>query len=249
MDGKRIVVTGASCTSEIGLAICKELAEDGAHLILVARSEDNLRETQKQLSNTAQHHVRPFDLYDLDAIPKFIKELAQDYGSLSGLVHSASFQGYSPVKIIKSGLFDKYFHLNAAVPLMLAKGARQKSVFEAEAGIVFIGSASGARGVKARSLYAASKAALNSITKSLALELAINKIRVNTIAPAVVLGHRAEEQFKLLSDEQNIQLEQAHPYGYGQPIDIAKACKFLLSHEAKWITGSIMPVDGGFAAQ
>lgn len=104
-------------------------------------------------------------------------------------------------------------------------------------------------GQKGRSLYAASKAALVSVAQSLAVELADRRIRVNVVAPAVVLGSRAEQQFAMLPPEQNAALAAAHPLGFGQPEDVANAAAYLLADSGRWVTGTTLTLDGGFTAQ
>ena len=245
--GKRIVVTGASFDSDIGLAICKRLAILGAELVLVGRREDALEKTRAMLDGTRHSHA-PFDLYQSDDISTFIKSLTADGRLINGLVHSASFQGYSPLKTITAKQVNDYMGLNFTAALMLGKAMSSPRVAAEGASLVMIGSSAALMGLKARTLYAASKAALASATKSMALELAPKKIRVNFIAPAIIMGSRAEEQFAMLNDDQNKQLREQHPLGFGEPDDVAKAVAFLLSDDSRWITGTVLPVDGGFAA-
>ena len=117
------------------------------------------------------------------------------------------------------------------------------------ASIVFVGSVAGFRGVKARSLYSASKAALYSITQSLALELADKTIRVNYVAPAVVSGSKAEQQFAMLGEVHTLALKKEHPLGLSAPSDVANSIHFLLGDLSKQITGSHLLVDGGYLAK
>lgn len=250
LSGRRILVTGASADSDIGLAICRMLAGLGARLVLVGRRVEPLEATRAQLTESDRHVVAPFDLADLDAIPAWLKGLAAgEGGAFAGLVHSASVQGYTPLRLINRAQIENYMDFNVGAALMLARGFQQKGVFAPGGGsLVLIGSVAGLAGQKARALYAASKAALSATARSLALELADKNIRVNVAAPAVVLGAKAEQQFAMLPAEQNAALAAAHPLGYGRPEDVAGAVAFLLSDAARWITGVTLPVDGGFTA-
>lgn len=249
LSGRRILVTGASADSDIGLAICRLLAALGARLTLVGRRVEPLAATRALLDAPESHQTAPFDLADLDAIPAWVKGLAATGGAFDGLVHSASVQGYTPLRQVNRGQIESYMDFNVGSAVMLARGFQQKGAFAPGGGsVVLIGSVAGLAGQKGRSLYAASKAALSAVARSLALELADKNIRVNVAAPAVVLGAKAEKQFAMLPAEQNAALAAAHPLGYGRPDDVAGAAAFLLSDAARWITGVTLPVDGGFTA-
>jgi NAD(P)-dependent dehydrogenase (short-subunit alcohol dehydrogenase family) len=247
--GKRFIVTGPSPQSSIGQAIAQKLAAAGAAVILVARGESGLRETQATLANPERHSVAPFDLNDLDGIPPFVKQLAETHGPISGLVHSASHQGFHPVRTVTAADFEKVFRLNVGASLMLAKGLRQRGVAAKPASLVFIVSAAGLRGIKGRSLYASSKATQVALARTLGIELAGDHIRVNCVAPGVVKGFLADRMFERLSEEQNTALLAQHPLGYAEGGDVAAAVAFLMSDDARMITGTVMPVDGGYSAQ
>lgn len=248
LTGRRILVTGASDDSDIGRTLCVTLADLGARLVLVGRRADALERTLALLEEPGRHLAAPFDLTALDTIPGWMKGLAEAGGPFDGLVHSASVQGYSVLRQIAAAQIERYLTLNLGAALMLARGFHQKGVHAGGGSIVYIGSVAGLKGQKGRSLYAASKAALVSAAQSLALELADRRIRVNVVAPAVVLGAQAEKQFAMLPADQNAALAAAHPLGYGTPQDVADAAAYLLAGSGRWVTGTVLPVDGGFSA-
>lgn len=249
LTDRRILVTGASADSDIGRTLCLTLADLGARLVLVGRRFEPLEATRALLGAPGRHQAAPFDLGDLDAVPGWMKGLAEAGGPFHGLVHSASVQGYSVIKTVTRAQIDRYFTVNVGAALMLARGFQQRGVAADPGAVVFIGSVAGLTGQKGRSLYAASKAALVSLAQSLALELAPRRIRVNAVAPAVVRGARAEQQFAMLSPGGNAALAAAHPLGYGIPQDVADAVAFLLADSSRWITGVTLPLDGGYTAQ
>lgn len=246
--GQRFIVTGPSPQSSIGQSIAQKLAEAGASVILVARGEEGLKATQATMANPERHIISTFDLNNLDEIPVWMKGLAEKHGPISGVVHSASHQGFHPIRMINAADFEKVFRLNVGASLLLARGLRQKGVATKPASLVFIGSGAGLRGIKGRSLYAGSKATQIAITKTLGIELAADNIRVNCIAPGVVQGFLADRMFERLSDEQNAAVRAAHPLGFAEGSDVAAAAAFLLSDQSRMITGTVMPVDGGYAA-
>lgn len=245
---KLYVVTGAAADSDIGLAICQALDKQGARLILVGRRESALKETNEQLSHS-HHATSSFDLSQLDDIQAWSKALVAEHGPVDGIVHSASYQGYSPLRGINSSQISQYFDVNFSASVMLTSAFSKAKHFNPGASFVFIGSAAGQRGLKGRALYAASKAALSSMVQSAALELAGKSIRVNCVAPAVVDGNKAKLQFQTLGEQQTKALIDAHPLGLSEPKDVANSVCFLLSDLSAKTTGTTLTVDGGFLAK
>jgi 3-oxoacyl-[acyl-carrier protein] reductase len=244
---KLYIVTGAAVDSDIGLAICQSLDAKGARLILVGRRLSALEATHKLLVNK-HHKVSAFDLSQLDKISVWAKSLVNEYGAIDGLVHSASFQGYSPLRGISAKQITAYFDVNFSAAVMLTSAFSKAKYFNINASFVFMGSAAGQRGLKGRTLYAASKAALSSMVQSAAIELASKSIRINCVAPAVVSGSKAQIQFKSLGEQQTKALIAAHPLGLSSPQDVANSVCFLLSEQSAKTTGVTLAVDGGFLA-
>lgn len=250
---KRYLITGASADSDIGLAICQALAKQGAELVLVGRRAELLDATLAKLNSLSpqelpRHQTAAFDLRQLDDIGAWFKRLVAEHGAFDGLVHSASFQGYSPLKTIKAKDIQAYFDINFSAGLMLVAALSKKGNHHPKASAVMIGSAAGLKGLKARTLYASSKAAVSAMVKSCALELADKGIRVNCVAPALVSGSKADQQMNMLTPEQGRALLDAHPLGLSTPQDVANAVVFLLSDMSANVTGTTLAVDGGFLA-
>jgi len=116
-----------------------------------------------------------------------------------------------------------------------------------EGSIVLFSSVAARTGGAGLVSYTASKGAIESATRSLALELAPQKIRVNVVAPGIVRTPMSDSYLSKLSPEQITQLEAKHLFGFGQPEDVAGPVAFLLSEDARWITGSVLVVDGGYS--
>lgn len=132
---------------------------------------------------------------------------------------------------------------------MLAKGFRQKGCCTSASSIVLLSSASALVGAPAIAAYAASKAALIGLTRSLAIELAREGIRVNCIAPGMVQSEMTDGIRQTLSAEQFAAIVAQHPLGLGTTWDVACGAAYLLSDAARWMTGQTLVLDGGFTAQ
>jgi NAD(P)-dependent dehydrogenase (short-subunit alcohol dehydrogenase family) len=140
--------------------------------------------------------------------------------------------------------------LNTYSGIELAKVFIDRNVFAGKQGsIVFISSVYAVVGSAANVGYAMSKSALHGITKALSIELAPKGIRVNCVAPGFVKTNMMIETKDLFEDNHIELLNKLHPLGLGEPADIAFSIVYLLSDAAKWVTGAILNVDGGFTAQ
>ncbi len=140
--------------------------------------------------------------------------------------------------------------MNTEAAIMLIKGfERQKQFAEGKGSIVLISSVMGLVGAPARSVYSLSKGALQGMARSLAIELAPAHIRINCIAPAFVYSPMWDEIERISGDEQIQAIKAQHPLGIGTPEDVAYAAAYLLAETGRWVTGTVMVVDGGYTAK
>ena len=214
----------------------------------MGRDSGRLNEAFSELAGEG-HIIESFDLSAVEQIPLWIKGVASNVGPLSGAVHCAGVHSHRPLRILDVGKFEEVQRINATAAMMIAKGFRQKGCCAASGSIVLLSSVAGIVGQPGIAAYASSKAAVLGLTRCLALELAPEHIPVNCVAPAMVKTEMADQLFKSLSPEQVTSIEQAHPLGIGRPRDVAHAIAFLLSDAARWITGSVLVVDGGYTAR
>ncbi|MEI6491220.1 MAG: SDR family NAD(P)-dependent oxidoreductase [Verrucomicrobiota bacterium] len=245
LAGKRILITGAS--SGIGRACAIECSKLGANVILVARRRPELEITATLLEGTC-HHIEPCDLAEGESLVRWMNDLATRIGPLDGLVHSAGITKTIPVRATSYDDLQRILAINVEAAFMLCKGFRQKSVRSHDGSIVLIGSVVSIVGQRGIAAYSASKGALVTMAKSIALEFASESIRVNVVAPGLVHTPMGDQAEVILPSESMQRLETNHPLGLGSPEDVAWSVAYLLSPAARWITGSTLVVDGGYTA-
>lgn len=245
MAGQTVLVTGAS--SGIGRAACIVLSRLGARLVLSGRDRERLNLTLRSLDG-CDHLIEPFDLTELEDIPSWLKSVGEKSGPLGGLVHCAGTQITVPLRLTTAQKVAELMGVHACAAIALARGFRQKEVCARGSSIVLVSSVMGLVGQPGRCAYSAAKGALVALTRSLAVELAREQIRVNCVAPGVVLTEMTQDFFRTLTEEQVASVTAMHPLGLGTPEDVAYSIAFLLSGAARWITGSTLVVDGGYTA-
>lgn len=245
MKGRTVLVTGAS--SGIGRETSILLSKLGARVILVARNLERLERTHQQLEGVG-HAIETFDLSLYDTIPEWMLELAKIHGPLDGLVHGAGFQMTAPLNTLEAEKVRAMWRINVSAGFWLAKGYRQPRVSKPGGSLLFLASTSGIIGAAALSAYSGSKGAVIALTRSLAIELARDRIRVNCLAPGIIRTEMFDDFSQQIPPENITALEKEHILGFGEPLDVANAAIFLLSPASRWITGAVMVVDGGLTA-
>jgi len=246
LQNNNYLITGAA--SGIGRVTSCVLSAMGANLILADIDEAGLLETQKECKPSDK--ILALDLSKQELIKDAVLQIVSEFGKLNGFVHLAGRSYISPLKSVTAEKSTEIYNLNTYAAIELAKVFIRRQVYAGEKGsIVFISSVYGLVGSAANVGYAMSKAALHGITKSLAIELASKKIRVNCIAPGFVETPMMNSVQSMFKADYTEYLHKLHPLGLGKPEDVSNAIAFLLSEASSWITGTVMSVDGGFTAQ
>lgn len=241
LEGKTILVTGAS--SGIGRGICIDCSKMGAKVHMMARNEARLNETLLLMEGDG-HMIHKVDL----SVAEDIFSLVNSLPVIDGVVLSAGIIKTMPVKNIKDDAMMEIFNTNILGNIRLCSYLLKKKKINHGGSIVFISSVSTFNVKVGNSLYSATKGAVNSFAKAMALEVSKNKMRVNCIQPGFVpsglLSSGAIEEDDFLKF-----YRERHPLGFGTPTDIANACIYLLSDASNWVTGSIFTIDGGYTLQ
>lgn len=235
--GKTILVTGAS--SGIGRAVCIACARMGATICLTARNELRLEETEKMLSGD-NHVLFPADLTLYENVVKLVSVLPD----LDGIVHCVGIIDRVPCRLITEANIQTIFSPNFFSPVLLQSELLNRKKVKKASSIIFISSRAASIPAVGNAIYSASKGAILSYAKVLALELAPQLVRVNCICPAMVWtnlilkGVFSEDDFK--------EAQSKYPLKrYGQPEDVANLCLYLLSDASIWMTGSSIDLTGG----
>lgn len=239
LEGKTILITGAS--SGIGKAVAQECAAAGATCIITARNGERLSATLSSLDGEG-HQIILADLSNPESIEVIVDQLPK----LDGVISCAGIVETKMLKFTGEDELMRLFNTNAFSSIRLIRTLVQQKKLKKEASIVIISSISGVKcGYLGGSIYGATKGALEGFTKATALELAPQKIRVNTITPGMVetsLLKDSEIDSELLeADKQKYPLKR-----YGNPEEIGYSAVYLLSDATKWITGTSLLIDGGY---
>ena len=243
-----VIVTGVS--SGIGQCIAVELSNLGAIVIGIGRDPKRLEETKRTLHNSDIHYFFKADLTNDKELTEFVEKVVQLNLKIDGLVHCAGISSTILLKSINSAKIGNHFEVNVFGPLVLTRDLLKKrfNLFNPGSSIVVISSVMENHGAKGKTLYGMTKGAIASGVKSLAIELAEKKIRVNSIAPGVVDTPLSQASFYRSTPETLKMVTEMHPLGIGSPSDVAFSTIFLLSKASKWITGTSIVVDGGYTS-
>lgn len=245
---KHIIITGAS--SGIGRQCAIRCSEGGASLLLLGRNTERLNETLNMLSYPENHLAVSVDLTDFDAIEPILKEAVSKNGCFHGLVNAAGISTTLPLKLITPEKLDSFYKTNVVGSINLTRlFTKTTYVCKDGASVIFFSSVMGMVGDMGKTLYSLTKGALLSGTKSMAVELASKKIRVNSISPGVVDTPMTQSAVYNQDEESHNRIVSLHPLGLGKPDDVALACVYLLSDASRWVTGTNLVIDGGYTAR
>lgn len=244
LSGKTFLITGAS--SGIGRSTAKLLSDCGARIIASGRNQERLDELLAALPRNAGHSVVTHSFENADEVADWITGLSQEHGPLDGVFHAAGIELIRPARMTKQSHLDSLFASSLYAAFGIARAAGQKNVLKDSASLVFMSSVAGQTGQIGMTAYSAAKAGLDGLVRSLACELAPRKIRVNSIAAGAVDTAMHQRLLESSGEETKAVYESSHLLGFGQPDDIANVAAFLLGDAGKWITGTVMVVDGGY---
>jgi NAD(P)-dependent dehydrogenase (short-subunit alcohol dehydrogenase family) len=248
--GKSAVVTGAA--AGIGRATAELFAREGARLVLADINTDGLAALRDSLRDvTGDVAVVKADVSKPEDVRRIIEVAVEEYGRLDIVIANAGIIPLASVVEATLEDWDEVMAIDGRGMFMTCKYAIEQMMSSGGGSIVCLSSISGVAGQPRQSTYGPAKFVASGLTKHLAVEWAGSGIRVNAVAPGTINTERVQ---RLPEEPGGIEyleaVKAAHPMGrLGEPSEVAKAILFLASDEASFITGAILPVDGGFLAQ
>lgn len=242
MNKKTALVTGGA--KGIGAAVCRALAKDGYNIALnFNTSEKEALSLKNELSAVTSVEIFKADVSDSEQVKKMFSEIENIFGGADVLVNNAGIAQQALFTDITDEMWQKMIGTNLTGAFNCCRSALPYMIREKCGSIINIASMWGEVGASMEVHYSAAKAGLIGLTKALAKEVGLSGITVNAVSPGVVLT----DMMAQFSDEDKKVLADETPIGVlGTPEDIAAAVSFLASEKARFITGQVVSVNGGF---
>ncbi len=238
---KVAIVTGGG--SGIGLAIAEKFTKAGIQTVIVGRDENKLKEAKAKLGENC--FPMPCDLSVLPNIPSLVDAVSRQFGQIDTLVNNAGINMKKLIQDVTDEDFQKIITTNLSAVFAISREVIKCMLEQKSGSIINISSMAAQYGLPKVIAYSASKTAIDGMTRAMAVELGPSGIRVNAIAPGFIITDMTDKA--LNSDpERKAKVFNRTPMGYmGQTSDIGDAALFLASDASKYITGVVLPVDGG----
>jgi NAD(P)-dependent dehydrogenase (short-subunit alcohol dehydrogenase family) len=244
LNGKQILIAGGA--KGIGRETGKVLSQYGAKIIMLDIDSLELVKALKSFAGIG-HSGLQFDLSNVNGIEELIASVVKENGPFDGFVFTVGVRSRRPLSLTSPKILNEILNVNFTSFVEIVRNITKKKNFNKGLSIVGISSISSQVGHQSVTAYAASKAALDSAVRCLAKELSKKNIRLNTVVPSTINTHVYKEfvSSQGKSDQHNGLFERQY-LGIGEPVDVANVIAFLLSNSSKFITGSAIPIDGGY---
>jgi NAD(P)-dependent dehydrogenase (short-subunit alcohol dehydrogenase family) len=247
LHDKIALITGAG--TGIGRAIALAFAREGAKLALVGRRQGRLEDVAKEAGGAPL--VLAGDVSQQGYIDRIVEAVNSCFGRLDVVVNNAGVLHVGTAEQITEVQWDQTFNINVRGLWLLSRSVVPHMRKAGGGSIINMASVLGINGARNRAAYASSKGAVILLTKCMAIDHGPDNIRVNAICPAFVETDLTAEVLRKARDPDSARRERigAHPIGrLGEPEDIAGMAVYLASDESRWVTGAVLPVDGGYLA-
>jgi NAD(P)-dependent dehydrogenase (short-subunit alcohol dehydrogenase family) len=241
MRKKVAIVTGGA--AGLGLAITRKLVKENVTTIMIGRNEAVLESTAQELGALCSYRV--FDLAQVAGIPELVAGIIAEHGNIDILINNAGINQKKPFLEVTDADFYNIIQTNVLAVFAISREISKSMVEMGSGSILNISSMAAQYGIPKVIAYTAAKSAIEGMTKAMAVELSPLGIRVNCIAPGFIKTAMSSKALDNDPERKNKVLSRT-PMGHlGLPEDVAEAAYYLTSEGAKYITGVVMPVDGG----
>jgi NAD(P)-dependent dehydrogenase (short-subunit alcohol dehydrogenase family) len=242
LEGEVALVTGS--TAGIGKAIARRFAEQGASVIVTGRDGERGEQSVQDCEGNAIFVAA--DLTDPDAPNALVDAAIEEFGRLTVLVNNAAGSTTDgPVADLTDEQWRGILEVDLLAPARLCRAALPHLRESGHGSIINISSRAASRASRGLAGYIAAKGGLEALTRSIAVDEAAHGVRCNAISPGYVLNERRDAN---ITDTERARREAMHLLGLGTADDVALAAVYLASRESKWLTGSVLPLDGGSSA-
>ena len=240
LENLNILITGAS--GGIGTCLSKAFTSTKANLFLLGSSEDRIAKLRDELPSRDNINYFSVDLGKRENVTDFCDSMIEKYGGMSVVINNAGVTDDNLFIRMSDSSWDKVFAINLNASMIICRKFIRGMMKNKWGRIVFISSVVGLSGNQGQANYAASKAGLIGLAKSISKEMGSRNITSNVVAP----GYIETEMTSFLDDQnkENI-IEQLSIKRIGKPEDISNIVSFLCNDESEYITGQVIPVDGG----
>lgn len=241
-DKKKIaIITGGA--SGIGLAIAEKFVHNKITVIIIGRDKTKLKAAKNKLGKFCI--PVSFDLNNLSSVPELINDLIKKYNKIDILVNNAGINLKKEFAEVTDEEFQKIIHTNVTAMFVLSREVVKYMIKKDSGNIINISSMASQYGIPKVIAYSASKAAIEGMTRAMAVELSPRGIRVNCIAPGFIATDMSAKALNNDKERKDKAMSRTPMGTLGIPADIGDAAVFLASSASAYITGIVLPVDGG----
>lgn len=238
---KVAIVTGGG--SGIGLAIAEQFTTSGITTIIIGRDKEKLCNAQQKLGDNCV--PVQFDLSNISGVPELIDQLIQEHGHIDILVNNAGINLKKEFTEVSDEEFQNILLVNVSVVFALSREVVKNMIQNGGGSIINISSMASQYGIPKVIAYTASKSAIEGMTRAMAVELSPKGVRVNCIAPGFIATDMSAKALNGDPERKQKVLSRTPMGALGDPADVGATALFLASDAAKYITGIVIPVDGG----
>jgi NAD(P)-dependent dehydrogenase (short-subunit alcohol dehydrogenase family) len=241
LKGKVVLVTGGG--SGLGYAIAEAFASNHARVMIVGRNEDRLSRASRELGKNVKSIT--FDLSVIERIPELIDSITKSSGAIDVLVNNAGINLKKDALHVTDEEYQTIVHTNQNVVFAVTREVLRSMAPRQTGNIIMISSMASKYGIPKVIGYTASKSAVEGMTRALAVECGQYGIRVNCIAPGFIKTDMSSKALNTDPERKKRVLSRTPMGRLGDPSDVAHAALFLASEQSRFVTGVVLPVDGG----